>query len=103
MRVDFGAGDVGAMRFKERQLTQMANYEIMIDTEHHKHELQQIEVSKSDKTKPERLLTATEMTRYRGGIGSVGWLVDRCCPQLSVDFSEWRGRQNDATIEDMLK
>ena len=34
---DFGAWDVGAMRFKERQLKQMANYEIMIDMEHYKH------------------------------------------------------------------
>ena len=28
---DFGAWDVGAMKFKARQLTQMANYEILID------------------------------------------------------------------------
>ena len=28
---DFGAWDVGGMRFKERQLTQMANYEVTID------------------------------------------------------------------------
>ena len=36
---DVGAWDVGCMRFKE---TQMANYEIRIDMEHYKHELQQI-------------------------------------------------------------
>ena len=30
----------------------MANFEIMIDLEHCKHELQQTEVSKSDKGKP---------------------------------------------------
>ena len=35
----------------------MAHHEIMIDMEHGKHGLQQIEVSKSDKLmKPERLL-----------------------------------------------
>ena len=38
------------MRFKERQ-TQMANCEIMTDTEHCKHELQQIDISKPDKAK----------------------------------------------------
>ena len=69
---DFGAWDVGAMRFKGRELTQMANYEIMIDMEHCKHDLQQIEVSKSDNAKLERLLSAKEMTCYRGGFASVG-------------------------------
>ena len=29
------------------QLTQMANHDVMLDMEHHKHELQQIEASKS--------------------------------------------------------
>ena len=46
--------------------------------EHYKPELQQIEVSKSDKAKPEKLLSAKEMTGYRGGFGSIGWLVDHC-------------------------
>ena len=32
-----------------------------------------------------------------------GWLVDHCCPQLSFGLSEKRRRQNDATIQDMLK
>ena len=41
------------MRFKEIQLTQMANYEILIDMEQYKHELQQIEVSQSDKATSE--------------------------------------------------
>ena len=35
---DFGARDVEATRFKRRQLTQMANCEIMIDMEHYQHE-----------------------------------------------------------------
>ena len=100
---DFAAGDVGVMMFKERQFTQTANCEIMIDMEHCKHELQQIEVSKSDKAKPERLLSAREMTRYRGGLGNIGWLADHCCPPLSFDHSERRRRQNDATTQDMLK
>ena len=54
--LDFGAWDGGAMRVKERQLTQMANYEIMMHMEHCMHGLLQIEVSKSDKAKSERLL-----------------------------------------------
>ena len=58
---DFGAWDVGAIRLKARRLTHMANCDITIDTEHHKHELQQIEVSKSDKAKPERSLSAKEI------------------------------------------
>ena len=44
-----------------------------------------------------------EMTRFRGGLGSIGWLVDRCCRQLSFHFSERRRRHSDATIQDMLK
>ena len=71
---EFGAQDVGAMRFTGRQLTQMANYDIVIDMEHYKHELQQIEISKSDKAKHKKLLSAKEMTRYRGGIGSIEWM-----------------------------
>ena len=47
------------------------------------------------------LMTAKEMTRYRRGLGSVGWLVDHCCPQLSFHFSERRTRENDATIQAM--
>ena len=58
---------------------------------------------KSGRDKSERLLPATEMTRYRGGLGSIGWLVDNCCPQLSFDLSERRRLQEDATIQDMLK
>ena len=96
-------GDVGAMRFKARQLTQMTNYEFMIDLEHYKHERQQIEVSKPDNAEPERPLSAKEMRRYRGGLESIGWLVDHCCPQLSFDLPERRRRQKDATIQDMLK
>ena len=69
---EFGAWDVGVPRFRGRQLTQMANCEIVIAMEHHKHELQQIEVSKSHRATFERLLSATEMTRYRGGLGSIG-------------------------------
>ena len=73
--LDIGPWDVGAMRFKGRQLHQMSNREILIHMEHNKHELSQIEVSKEDKLKPERSLTAKELTRYRGGQGSIGWLV----------------------------
>ena len=43
------------------------------------------------------------MTRYRGGLGSIGWLVDHCSPLLSFDLSERHRRQKDATIQDMLK
>ena len=43
------------------------------------------------------------MTLYRGGFGSVEWLVDHCCPQLSFDFSEKHRRQTDATTWDVLK
>ena len=91
------------MRFKERQLLQMANCEIKIDMEHYKHELQQIEVSESDKAQPERLLSAKGVARYRGGLGSIGWLVDYCCTQLCFDLSERRRRQNGASIQDMLR
>ena len=75
----------------------------MLDVGHCKHELQQIDVSKSDKAKLERLLSAKEMTRYRCGPGSIGCLVDHCCPQLPFDIPERRRRQNDATVQDMLK
>ena len=51
---DFGAWDVGNFRFKGRQLSQMPKGKIVFDMEQYNHELEQIEVSKADKTKPER-------------------------------------------------
>ena len=80
----------------------MANYEFMIQMEHYNHELQPIEVSKSDKAKPERLLSAKEMTRHRGGLGSIGWLVDLVHNFHSISQKK-RRRTNDATILDMLR
>ena len=64
---DFGAWDVGNFRFKGRQISQMPNGEIVCDIEQYKHELEQIDVSKADKTKPERVLNSKEHTQFRGG------------------------------------
>ena len=69
---DFGAWDVGNFRFKGRQISQMPNGEIVCDMEQYKHELEQIDVSKADKTKPERVLNSKEHTQFRGGVGSLG-------------------------------
>ena len=55
--------------------------EIVFDMKQFNHELEQIEVSKADKTKPERSLNSKEHTQFRRGVGSLGWLVDHCCPQ----------------------
>ena len=96
MRKDFdlGAWDVGNFRFKGRQISQMPNGEIVFDMEQYKHELEQIEVSKADKTKPERILNSKEHTQFRGGVGSLGWFVDHCCPQLSFQLAELRRKQS---------
>ena len=100
---DFGACDAGAMGFKERQLTHMANNDIGM--EHDKHELHQIEVAKSDKLKPESLLSTKKKRHVIVVVleAFIRWLVDHRCPHLSFDFSELRSPQNDATIQDMLK
>ena len=100
---DFGAWDVGNFRFKGRQISQMPNGEIVCDMEQYKHELEQIEVSKADKTKPERLLNSKEHTQFRGGVGSLGWSVDHCCPQLSFQLAELRRKQASPTVQDLLK
>ena len=78
---DFGAWDIGNFWFKVRQISQMPNGEIAFDMEQYK--LEQIEVSKADKTKPERILNSKEHTQFRGGVGSLGWFVDHSCPQFS--------------------
>ena len=39
-------------------MSQMPNGEIVCDMEQYKHELEQIDVSKADKTKPERVLNS---------------------------------------------
>ena len=75
----------------------------MFDMEQYKHELEQIDVSKADKTKPERLLNSKEQTQFRGGVGSLGWFVDLCCPQLSFQLAELRRAQASPTVQDLLK
>ena len=77
---DFGAWDVCNFRLKGRQISKKPNGEIVCDMEQYKHELEQIDVSKADKTKPERVLNSKEHTQFRGGVGSLGWFVDHCCP-----------------------
>ena len=72
---DFGAWDFGNFRFKGRQISQMPSGEIVCDMEQYKHELEQIDVSKADKTKLERVLNSKEHTQFRGGVGSLGWFV----------------------------
>ena len=100
---DFGAMDVGNFRFKGRQISQMPNGEIVCDMEQYKHELEQIDLSNSDKTKPERILNSKEHTQFRGGVGSLGWFVDHCCPQLSFQLAELRRKQASPTVQDLLK
>ena len=100
---DFGAWDVGNFRFKGRQISQIPNGEIVFDTEQYKHELEQIEVSKADKTNLERLLTSKEHTLFRGGVGSLGCFLDHCCPQLSLQLAELRRKLSSPTIQDLLR
>ena len=99
---DVGAWDVGNFRFKGRQISQMPNGEIVFDMEQYKHELEQIEVSKADKTKHERLLNLKEHSQFRG-VGSLGWFVDHCCPQFSFQLAELRRKQASPTVQDVLK
>ena len=86
----FGAWDVGNFRFKGRQISLMPNGEIVFNMEQYKHELEQIEVSKADRTKSECLLNSKEHTQLRGGVGSLDWFVDHCCSQLSFQLAELR-------------
>ena len=55
---DSRAWDIGNFRFKGCQISQMPNGETVFDMEQYKHELEQMEVSKADKTKPERILNS---------------------------------------------
>ena len=50
---DFGTWDIGNFRFKGRQICQMPNGEIVFEMEQFKHELEQIKVSKADKSQAE--------------------------------------------------
>ena len=100
---DFGAWDVGNFRFKGHQISQMSNGEIVCDFEHYKHEFAQIDVSNADKTKLERVLNSKEHTQFRGGVGSLGWFVDHCCPQLSLQLAELRRKKASPTVQDLLK
>ena len=59
-KIDFGFLETGNLRFKGRQISKMPNGEIVFDMEQFKHELEQIEVSKADRTKLERSLNSKE-------------------------------------------
>ena len=91
-------------RFKGRQISQMPNGEIVCDMEQYKHELEQIDVSKADKTKPERILNSKEHTQFRGGVGSLGWF---CGSLLSTVYHfSWQNcveKQASPTVQDLLK
>ena len=100
---DFGTWDIGNFRIKGRRFSQMPNGEMVCDMEQYKHELEQIDVSKADKTKPERVLNSKEYTQFRGGVGRLGWFVDHCCPQLSFQLAEPRGKQSSPTVQDLLR
>ena len=100
---DFGAWNIGNFWFKGRQISQMPNGEIVFDMGQYKHELEQMEVSKADKTKPERILNSKEHTQFRGGVGSLGWFVDHCCPQLSFQLAELRLKSSSPTVQDLLR
>ena len=77
--------------------------QIVFAMEQYKHEREQIEVSKAEKTKPGRILNSKEHTQFRGGVGSMGWFVDHCCPQLSFQLSEPRRKQSSPTVQDLLR
>ena len=64
-RIMTAVRNVGNLRFKGRQISQMPNGEIVFDMEQYKHELEQIEVSKADKTKLERILYSKKHTQFR--------------------------------------
>ena len=81
----------------------MLNGKIVFDMEQYKHELEQIEVSKADKAKLERLLNSKEHTQFRGGVGSLGWFLDQCCPQLSLQQAELRREQSSPTIQELFR
>ena len=65
VRKDFDneSWDIGSFRFKGRQVSQMPNGEDAFDMEQYKHELEQIEVSKAEKTNLERILNSKEHTQ----------------------------------------
>ena len=98
-----GGGDDRIMTAVRNQISQMPNREIVFDMEQYKHELEPIEVSKADKTKPERILNSKERTQFRGVVGSLGWFVDHCCPQLSFQMAELRRKQSSPTVQDLLR
>ena len=100
---DFGSWDIGNFRFKGRQISQMPNGEFVFDTEQFKHELEQIEVSKADKTKLERNLNTKEHTNSEEVLGVLGGIVDHCCQQVSFQLAELRRKQSSLTLQDLLR
>ena len=102
---DSGAWDVGAMGFKERQLTHMANNDIGM--EHYKHELHQIEVAKSDKLKPERLLSTKKKCHVIVVVLEAfdGWLIIavHTCPSTSQRGAVHRTMQPFRTCSKLNK
>ena len=48
-------------------------------------------------------MNSKEHTQFRGGVGSLGWFVDHCCPQLSFQLAELRRKQSSPTVQDLLR
>ena len=100
---NFGAWDVGNFRFKGRQISQMPNEEIVLTWNSTSMSLNKLKCPRQTKTKPERILNSKEQTQFRGGVGSLGWFVDHCCPQLSFHLAELRRKQSSPTVQDLLR
>ena len=51
----------------------------------------------------ERILNSKEHTQFRGGVVSLGWFVDHCCPQLSSQLAELRRKHSSPTVQVLLR
>ena len=102
---DFRAWDVGNFPFKGRQISQMPNGEIVFFLTWNSTSMSLNTLKCPRPTKPslERLLNSKEHTLFQGGVGSLGWFVDHCCPQLSFQLAELRRKQASPTVQDLLK
>ena len=101
--LDFGPWDIGSFRFNGRQISQMSNGDIVFDMEQFKHELEQIEVSKADKTKLERSLN----TEGAYPIPRRCWESRLACGSLlstvTISACGTAPKQSSPTVQDLLR
>ena len=98
-----GSGDDRIMTAVRNKISQMPNGEIVFDMEQYTHELEQIEVSKADKTKPERILNSRCIPNSEEVLGVWAGLWITAVHNYHFSWQNYSRKQSSPTVQDLLR